>query len=154
VNRQEQSFDPGTGEVTVSFGLVERIEPPRPAAQVASFKSGPKGKLVAQPSSVNAGTSSVAGVREVGKATSASVASPETITSCSPAQFRAAGVAAAAVVGPFTVTLTDLTPKTGQSDGTEIVGIDGIHAHGVRKTESSPSSSYSPPTSSRLNPKR
>jgi hypothetical protein len=53
--------------------------------------------------------------------------------SCAAPSFRALSVNGT-VQGPFTLTLTDLTPKTGESSGSEEVGPEGIRGHRVDKT--------------------
>jgi hypothetical protein len=60
--------------------------------------------------------------------------SPQDITSCATSLFVQAGVNAPAVQPPFTVTLTDLTPSTGQSVANGEVGVEGIHGHRIEKT--------------------
>jgi hypothetical protein len=61
------------------------------------------------------------------------IARAQGITSCTAATLRAAGTTAAQVNPPYTVTLTDLTPSTGQSEPNGEVGVDGIHGHRVEK---------------------
>jgi hypothetical protein len=61
------------------------------------------------------------------------IARAQGITSCTAATLRAAGTTAAQVNPPYTVTLTDLTPSTGQTEPNGEVGADGIHGHRVEK---------------------
>jgi hypothetical protein len=61
------------------------------------------------------------------------IARAQGITSCSAAAFPAAGTTAAQVNPPYTVTLTDLTPSTGQTQPNGEVGVEGIHGHRVEK---------------------
>jgi hypothetical protein len=61
------------------------------------------------------------------------IARAQGITSCTAATYAAAGTTAAQVNPPYTVTLTDLTPSTGQSEPNGEVGVDGIHGHRVEK---------------------
>jgi hypothetical protein len=59
----------------------------------------------------------------------------EAVTSCSAAIFVEAGVNAPQVRPPFAVTLTDLTPSTGQSQPNGVVDTaTGIHGHRIEKT--------------------
>jgi hypothetical protein len=61
--------------------------------------------------------------------------SAETITSCTTAIFVEAGVTSPTVNSPFTVTLTDETPSTGQSTPNGLVDeAQGIHGHRIQKT--------------------
>jgi hypothetical protein len=60
--------------------------------------------------------------------------SPESITTCSAGQFTVAGVNWAATNPPYTVTLTDETPSTGQSQPNGVVDALGIHGHRIEKT--------------------
>jgi hypothetical protein len=55
------------------------------------------------------------------------------ITSCSAATFAAAATTASQVNPPYTVTLTDLTPSTGQSEPNGVVDAAGIHGHRIEK---------------------
>jgi hypothetical protein len=55
------------------------------------------------------------------------------ITSCSAATFAEAGVSAAQVKPPYTVTLTDLTPSTGKSQPNGEVGVEGIQGHSIEE---------------------
>src|SRR5262249_45351233 len=57
----------------------------------------------------------------------------ETLTSCGTSAFIEAGVNASQVQPPFTVTLTDLTPSTGQSVPNGVVDAAGIHGHRIEK---------------------
>ncbi|MEX0880892.1 MAG: hypothetical protein WD451_14325, partial [Thermoanaerobaculia bacterium] len=63
----------------------------------------------------------------------AALAAPQAITSCSTAVFVQAGVAWIPQP-PFTVTVTDLTPSTGQSQQNGVVDAAGIHGHRIEKT--------------------
>jgi hypothetical protein len=134
---EDVGLDPVTGEMQIRFGRIQRVDSGRPQRPVVRFKTK-DGKRFAQPGAL--GPESVRQPKVPGIAATAPGSAhgvglaPEAITTCSPAQFRAAGVNAAAVAGPFTVTMTDLTPKTGQSSGTEVIGADGIHAHRVQRT--------------------
>jgi hypothetical protein len=130
VNVRDEYFDARTGELRMHLGKIDRIETPRPEAPVVMMKKTDKGKqlrpvrVTAEASSNARSASSVSG----GLRTLA-------ITTCSPKQFRAAGVDDEDVHGPFTVTLTDLTPKTGESSTEgEVIGVDGINGHRVDKT--------------------
>jgi len=62
------------------------------------------------------------------------IARAQGITSCTAATLRAAGTTAAQVNPPYTVTLTDLTPSTGQTQPNGEVGVEGIHGHRIEKT--------------------
>ena len=58
----------------------------------------------------------------------------ETITSCATALFVQAGVNAAALQPPLTITLTDETPSTGGTLPNGVVDSAGIHGHRIVKT--------------------
>jgi hypothetical protein len=61
------------------------------------------------------------------------IARAQGITSCAAAAFSTAGTTAAQVNPPYTVTLTDLTPSSGQTQPNGEVGVEGIHGHRVEK---------------------
>jgi hypothetical protein len=127
-------FDPRTGGLQVRQSRMERLELGGVESPVVGFKENDKGQAVRQPGPRIADSAKLPPVLSTGPSRSRSGISPETISTCTPATFRAAGVNVASVAGPFTVTITDLTPKTGQSTGTEVIGVDGIHEHRVNKT--------------------
>lgn len=145
VSHVEQGANPLTGEWSATFGKVERLELAPLDLPVVAFRTGKDGKKIEQHPQV--GTPSHAGHSRMLKDGQSSAGSSPTsgtgplsmdvITTCSPGQFRAAGVNASAVQGPFTVTLTDLTPKTGQPStppAEEVIGVAGINKHRVDKT--------------------
>jgi hypothetical protein len=128
----ERGLNPLTGERSATFGRAERLELAPPEAVVIASKptEDRKTNLHHPASLANTPLPQLAlRGREMTDTLSA-----ESITSCSPAQFRAAGVNAAQVQGPFTITLTDLTAKTGEPTGTEVIGVEGVHEHRVNKT--------------------
>jgi hypothetical protein len=134
VTSLQQGFDRRTGDLRMNFGRVERIELAIPEPPVTAFKKG-KGAPARQNTARVTDTSRLPGIAAQLAPSSVTGLSLQTITTCSPATFRAAGVDPASEVrGPFTVTLTDLTPKTGQSTGTEEIGVEGINKHRVDKT--------------------
>jgi hypothetical protein len=59
---------------------------------------------------------------------------PESISTCSGALFTLAGVNWASTNPPYTVTLTDEMPSTGQSQPNGVVDALGIHGHRIEKT--------------------
>ena len=62
-------------------------------------------------------------------------AQAQAITSCGQATFIQGIVPAGTQLHPpFTATLTDLTPSTGQTQPNGEVGVDGIHGHRIEKT--------------------
>ena len=63
------------------------------------------------------------------------IASAQSLTSCGGATVVQENVPAGTVLQPpYTVTLTDLTPSTGQTTQNGVVGVDGIHGHRITKT--------------------
>jgi hypothetical protein len=57
----------------------------------------------------------------------------DTVSSCAVAKFVETGVQAVSVNPPFTLTLTDQTPSTGQSTANGVVDVAGIHGHRIEK---------------------
>ncbi len=129
----EERLDPVTGELWMRSKPIERLEVAPGEQPVVAIKKDAKGQLVRHPAARVASSASLPQSFAAGALLRSAAISPETITTCTPATFRAAGVTEA-VAGPFTVTLTDLTPKTGQTTGTEVIAFEGIHAHRVNKT--------------------
>lgn len=133
VSHHEQGIDPLTGASTASFDRIERLEQAPPDLPVVAFRTGKDGKRIREDRP--AGNPSHSGHARMLK--DAGPLSMDVITSCSPGQFRAAGVNASSVQGPFTVTLKDLTPKTGEPStppAEEVIGVTGINSHRVDKT--------------------
>jgi trimeric autotransporter adhesin len=64
---------------------------------------------------------------------SAGVAAAETASTCSAAKFVETAEQAATINPPFSVTVTDQTPSTGQSAPNGVIGTDGIHGHRIEK---------------------
>ena len=112
---------------------MRRIELGAGEMPAISLKKNAKGENVRQPGSHIADCSTTR-ISIIGHLQETIGGLPGDDNACTPATFRAAGVSAAAVAGPFTVTLTDLAPKTGRVTGTEVIGVDGIHDHRVNKT--------------------
>ncbi len=133
----------GSAWLDVQFEKLKRIEPIRGASPPVRITSGQPvaktqvSKPMAEPaarrvSSVGPSTelasTGVVGIQPIGHISTLS------ITSCSPAPFRAAGITTS-VQGPLTVILTDETPATGQSSPQGTVDtLAGIHGHRVNHT--------------------
>jgi hypothetical protein len=134
VEADEEGLDLRTGEFRIKPGRIQHFEMEAGELAAAAHKSEEKGKPLRElaPGVARPGQPRVSSSNPTARPRGVS---PQEITTCSPGQFRAAGVSNEDVHGPFTVKLTDLTPKTGQSGNPEEeIGVDGIHGHRVNKT--------------------